>query len=148
MSKFFKNLFLPASPKPPKRAHHVFLNRTSTAARPLHHHRPNPRAITAQTLRYTGPHFQLHSANCPNPTRLLLNFSPRQDLCFMNSRSKIPRPTVKRLSLYLRELENLTERQQQTISSKQLAAALGLTDAQVRKDLGYFGQFGHPGIGS
>ncbi len=24
---------------------------------------------------------------------------------------------------------------------------LGLTDAQVRKDLAYFGQFGHPGIG-
>lgn len=65
----------------------------------------------------------------------------------MASRSKIPRPTVKRLSLYLRELEQLTEREQHTISSKQLAASLGLTDAQVRKDLGHFGQFGHPGIG-
>ena len=62
-------------------------------------------------------------------------------------RSKIPRPTVKRLSLYLRELETRVEQDQQTISSKQLGAALGLTDAQVRKDLAYFGQFGHPGIG-
>ena len=62
-------------------------------------------------------------------------------------RNKIPRPTVKRLSLYLRELETRTEREQQTISSKQLGQALGLTDAQVRKDLAYFGQFGHPGIG-
>ena len=62
-------------------------------------------------------------------------------------RSKIPRPTVKRLSLYLRELETRAERDQATISSKQLGAALGLTDAQVRKDLAYFGQFGHPGIG-
>ena len=62
-------------------------------------------------------------------------------------RNKIPRPTVKRLSLYLRELEARTELDQQTISSKQLGAALGLTDAQVRKDLAYFGQFGHPGIG-
>src|SRR5688572_26151792 len=65
----------------------------------------------------------------------------------MSPRQKIPRPTVKRLSLYLRELEALTERERQTISSKQLGEALGLTDAQVRKDLAYFGQFGHPGIG-
>ena len=33
------------------------------------------------------------------------------------------------------------------MSSKQLGDALGLTDAQVRKDLAYFGQFGHPGVG-
>jgi redox-sensing transcriptional repressor len=65
----------------------------------------------------------------------------------MADRSRIPRPTVKRLSLYLRELEALAGRDQQTISSKQLGDALGLTDAQVRKDLAYFGQFGHPGIG-
>lgn len=65
----------------------------------------------------------------------------------MISRPRIPRPTAKRLSLYLRELEALEERGQSTISSKQLGAALGLTDAQVRKDLAVFGQFGHPGIG-
>ncbi len=65
----------------------------------------------------------------------------------MTSRSKIPRPTVKRLSLYLRDLESRSEHEQQTISSQQLGDALGLTDAQVRKDLAYFGQFGHPGIG-
>ncbi len=62
-------------------------------------------------------------------------------------RNKIPRPTVKRLSLYLRELETMAQIDQPTISSKQLGASLGLTDAQVRKDLAYFGQFGHPGIG-
>lgn len=65
----------------------------------------------------------------------------------MASKPRIPRPTVKRLSLYLRELEPLAERDQQTLSSKQLGDALGLTDAQVRKDLAFFGQFGHPGIG-
>ncbi len=65
----------------------------------------------------------------------------------MPSRARIPRPTIKRLSLYLRELESRVELDQQTISSKQLGDALGLTDAQVRKDLAYFGQFGHPGIG-
>lgn len=63
------------------------------------------------------------------------------------NRPHIPRPTAKRLSLYLRELESRDRHQQETISSKQLGAALGLTDAQVRKDLAYFGQFGHPGIG-
>ncbi|MHC4911255.1 MAG: redox-sensing transcriptional repressor Rex [Planctomycetota bacterium] len=65
----------------------------------------------------------------------------------MSPRSKIPRPTVKRLSLYLRELESKAAHDEQTVSSKQLGQALGLTDAQVRKDLAYFGQFGHPGIG-
>jgi redox-sensing transcriptional repressor len=65
----------------------------------------------------------------------------------MTDRSRIPRPTVKRLSLYLRELEAKAEQDQPTISSRQLGQALDLTDAQVRKDLAYFGQFGHPGIG-
>lgn len=59
----------------------------------------------------------------------------------------IPSPAVKRLCLYLRELEALTEGGRNTVSSKQLGQLLGLTDAQVRKDLAYFGQFGQPGIG-
>ncbi|MDP6446999.1 MAG: redox-sensing transcriptional repressor Rex, partial [Pirellulaceae bacterium] len=36
---------------------------------------------------------------------------------------------------------------QETTSSTQLGKMLGFTDAQVRKDLAYFGQFGYPGIG-
>lgn len=59
----------------------------------------------------------------------------------------IPEPAVRRISLYLRQLETFRQKQRKTVSSKQLSAALALTDAQVRKDLGYFGQFGHPGIG-
>ncbi len=59
----------------------------------------------------------------------------------------IPDPAVRRLSLYLRELEAFKRKDRRTISSKQLGESLGLTDAQVRKDLAYFGQFGHPGIG-
>jgi len=65
----------------------------------------------------------------------------------MHPRAKIPRPTVKRLSLYLRELESQLAQESHTISSKRLGEALALTDAQVRKDLAFFGQFGHPGIG-
>jgi len=59
----------------------------------------------------------------------------------------IPNPAVRRLSLYLRQLEAFKRKDRRTISSKQLGESLHLTDAQVRKDLAYFGQFGHPGIG-
>jgi redox-sensing transcriptional repressor len=59
----------------------------------------------------------------------------------------IPTPAVYRLSFYLRQLEAFQRSEKHTISSKQLGEALGYTDAQVRKDLAYFGQFGHPGIG-
>jgi redox-sensing transcriptional repressor len=59
----------------------------------------------------------------------------------------IPNPAVRRLSLYLRQLEAFRKKDRRTISSKQLGESLNLTDAQVRKDLAYFGQFGHPGIG-
>lgn len=59
----------------------------------------------------------------------------------------IPNPAVKRLSLYLRQLESFRRKDRRTISSKQLGESLNLTDAQVRKDLAYFGQFGHPGVG-
>lgn len=65
----------------------------------------------------------------------------------MPLRPKIPRPTIKRLSFYLRELEGRLEHGGTTISSQQLGEALGLTDAQVRKDLAFFGQFGMPGVG-
>jgi len=64
-----------------------------------------------------------------------------------NRAESVPEPAVRRLSLYLRELEALLAAGRETISSKQLGEVLGLTDAQVRKDLAYFGQFGHPGIG-
>ena len=59
----------------------------------------------------------------------------------------VPNPAVKRLSLYLRQLETFKRKDRRTVSSKQLGESLNLTDAQVRKDLAYFGQFGHPGIG-
>ena len=64
-----------------------------------------------------------------------------------NRPESIPNPAVRRLSLYLRQLEGFGRKGRRTISSKQLGESLRLTDAQVRKDLAYFGQFGHPGIG-
>lgn len=63
------------------------------------------------------------------------------------SSSLIPRAAASRLSRYLRHLEELKRKGETTTSSHQLGAALGVTAAQVRKDLGYFGQFGYPGLG-
>ncbi|HEY5315572.1 MAG TPA: redox-sensing transcriptional repressor Rex [Pirellulales bacterium] len=63
------------------------------------------------------------------------------------SEGPVPKAVVTRLSLYLRELEHLVRDGHSTISSSQLGARLGFTDAQVRKDLAYFGHFGYPGIG-
>jgi redox-sensing transcriptional repressor len=60
---------------------------------------------------------------------------------------QVPKAVVSRLSLYLRELQHLVRDGHDTTSSTQLGKVLGFTDAQVRKDLAYFGQFGYPGIG-
>jgi redox-sensing transcriptional repressor len=59
----------------------------------------------------------------------------------------VPKAVVSRLSLYLRELQHLVRTGKATVSSNQLGRLLGFSDAQVRKDLTYFGHFGHPGIG-
>lgn len=58
-----------------------------------------------------------------------------------------PKAVVSRLSLYLRELQHFIREGQETTSSTQLGERLRVTDAQIRKDLAYFGQFGYPGIG-
>lgn len=63
------------------------------------------------------------------------------------SDQNIPAPTIRRLSLYLRQLELVWMEEKKTVSSKDLGRALRLTDSQIRKDLAYFGQFGQPGIG-
>jgi redox-sensing transcriptional repressor len=59
----------------------------------------------------------------------------------------VPKAVINRLSLYLRELQRLVRDGHETTSSTQLGKLLEFTDAQVRKDLAYFGQFGYPGIG-
>ena len=58
-----------------------------------------------------------------------------------------PKAAAARMSLYLRCLERLQALGSTTTSSRELGEALGITAAQVRKDLGYFGQFGFPGVG-
>ena len=59
----------------------------------------------------------------------------------------VPKAVVSRLSLYLRELQQLLSEGKETVRSGELGSRLGFTDAQVRKDLTYFGQFGYPESG-
>ncbi len=59
----------------------------------------------------------------------------------------IAESTVRRLSLYLRFLEDFEARGKETVSSGDLARFGGTTSAQVRKDLSFFGSFGKRGLG-
>src|SRR6185437_3872057 len=60
---------------------------------------------------------------------------------------RIADSTVRRLSAYLRFLEDFEQRGLATISSEELAKRGGTTSAQVRKDLSFFGSFGKRGLG-
>ena len=60
---------------------------------------------------------------------------------------KISDSTVRRLSLYLRFLEQAEQQGCPTLSSGELARLGGTTSAQVRKDLSLFGSFGKRGLG-
>jgi len=60
---------------------------------------------------------------------------------------KISELTTNRLSVYLRCLNTLSAAGIKTISSQALAEQFNLNSAQIRKDLGYFGEFGVRGVG-
>ncbi len=60
---------------------------------------------------------------------------------------KIPEATIIRLSVYSRYLEQAEKRGIVTISSGEIAEGVGVSSAQVRKDLAYFGEFGTRGVG-
>lgn len=60
---------------------------------------------------------------------------------------RIADSTVRRLSIYLRFLEDSVAHGVRTISSEDLARRGGTTSAQVRKDLSFFGSFGKRGLG-
>lgn len=59
----------------------------------------------------------------------------------------IPDIVVGRLPFYLRTLRALAAEGRDITSSSELGARLGLTSAQIRKDLSYFGEFGKQGLG-
>lgn len=61
--------------------------------------------------------------------------------------NKVSDSAVRRLSLYLRFLQEAQDAGVATLSSGELAARGGTTSAQVRKDLSLFGSFGKRGFG-
>lgn len=64
----------------------------------------------------------------------------------MTSKS-IPDIVVGRLPLYLRSLQRMIQQGQTITSSQELGERIGLTAAQIRKDLSQFGEFGKQGTG-
>jgi redox-sensing transcriptional repressor len=64
-----------------------------------------------------------------------------------HDKADIPKKAIYRLSIYHRCLQKLSANGQETVSSTTLAKAAGVKPAQLRRDLGYFGQFGTRGLG-
>jgi redox-sensing transcriptional repressor len=62
-------------------------------------------------------------------------------------RNNVPAIVIGRLPLYLRMLTFLEMEGKSITASQELADRLGLSSAQIRKDLSYFGEFGKQGTG-
>lgn len=60
---------------------------------------------------------------------------------------EIPPVVIDRLPLYARILSTLEAGEREVVSSQELGTRLGVTPAQIRKDLSYFGRFGKQGRG-
>ena len=59
----------------------------------------------------------------------------------------IPRATAKRLSLYYRIFKRFNSENIEKANSKQIAEAIGIDAATVRRDFSYFGELGRRGFG-
>ncbi len=59
----------------------------------------------------------------------------------------IPDIVIRRLPIYARSLSYLASEGITTVSSSELGARIGVTAAQIRRDLSYFGEFGKQGKG-
>ena len=59
----------------------------------------------------------------------------------------IPDIVIRRLPIYVRTLRGLQASDVNSVSSDQLAELIGVTAAQIRRDLSYFGKFGKQGKG-
>lgn len=60
---------------------------------------------------------------------------------------KIPDIIIGRLPVYLRALQHMAENGIQTTSSQELGESVGISAAQIRKDVSQFGEFGKQGTG-
>ncbi len=60
---------------------------------------------------------------------------------------KIPDIIIGRLPVYLRALQRMAEKGVKTTSSQELGQHVGISAAQIRKDISQFGEFGKQGTG-
>ncbi len=60
---------------------------------------------------------------------------------------RIPDIIIGRLPVYLRALQRLSDKGVQTTSSQELGEIVGISAAQIRKDISQFGEFGKQGTG-
>ncbi len=60
---------------------------------------------------------------------------------------KIPDIIIGRLPVYLRALQRMAEKGMKTTSSQELGDHVGISAAQIRKDISQFGEFGKQGTG-
>lgn len=65
----------------------------------------------------------------------------------MITEKSIPKATAKRLSLYYRIFKRFNTDNVEKVSSKQIADAMGIDSATVRRDFSYFGELGRRGFG-
>lgn len=61
--------------------------------------------------------------------------------------TEIPDIVIGRLPVYLRTLKQLVDEGREVTSSQELGELLGISSAQIRKDLSHFGEFGKQGTG-
>ena len=61
--------------------------------------------------------------------------------------NKIPDIIIGRLPIYLRALQRMADKGVQTTSSQELGEKVGISAAQIRKDISQFGEFGKQGTG-
>lgn len=87
----------------------------------------------------------------PNGRAAAENHDPRQSLATLDSvgqlTEQIPDIVIRRLPVYVRTLRHLSETGICFVSSDDLAERIGVTAAQIRRDLSYFGKFGKQGKG-
>jgi len=65
----------------------------------------------------------------------------------MGTRASIPDIVIGRLPIYLRALSRMIQEEKEYTSSYELGERLGISSAQIRKDLSHFGEFGKQGTG-
>ena len=111
----------------------------------------NSPATNGKSDRFIGQESSLDERYGSRSASSLLESTPgsllrEQDACDFDAQT-IPDIVIRRLPIYVRSLKGLTDREIGSVSSDELAELIGVTAAQIRRDLSYFGKFGKQGKG-